>query len=317
MDIRSSHSRSQLYRQSAYADLGSVEICVQRVQHAIQQESNAENLGALALSAWEHEMSVIEDTIDVLKAEQDMETLRDHALAITKAERGSTRKGMAMWLMVQQGAVVNQAGGQDEDGHQDIPLEHALRALDVPLVRFLIKAGADVNQPDPAFGTPLLSRVVNCSCEDHAKVVKTVQILIEAGADVNKADTRDDSDTAGCTPLCCASIAGNVEVVRALVEAGADVNRGNNNGYTPLGIAAERDMVEVVQILIAAGADFDYYSSKRPNLVKTVQMLIDAGADVNKADTADDNMAAPRKRAPKKIAVTDLAHASGTDFLVK
>ena len=55
-------------------------------------------------------MSVIEDNIDVLKAEQDMETLRDHALAITKAERGSTRKGMAMWLMVQQGAVVNQAG---------------------------------------------------------------------------------------------------------------------------------------------------------------------------------------------------------------
>ena len=270
----------------------------------------------------------------VLKAEQEVQRLRDYALAITKVEKGSTRKGMAMQLMVQQGADINLPGGEDEE----IPIADALRALDAPLVRFLVKAGVDVNHPDPKYDTPLLIRVHEIPI-DHADVMKMVHILIDADADVNMIDTRDDGLTRDCTPLHAATSHGYLEVVRALIEAGADVNKGDTEySTTNLRAAIERDHVEVAQVLIAAGADVNNtnndpaiggetplciaamvpsgvnYACSSHRAALMCGVLIEAGADVNKDNIDEGHTPMHVAVFFENVEVVQLLIAAGADL---
>eukprot|EP00438_Fugacium_kawagutii_P012241 Skav216857 [mRNA] locus=scaffold1042:88560:94433:- [translate_table: standard] len=108
-------------------------------------------------------------------------------------------------------------------------------------VRFLVEAGADMNQATNDGAIPLFIAA-------HNGHIETVRFLVEAGADINQA--MND----GATPVLIAAQNGHMEAVRLLVGAGADMNQAMNHGETPLFIAAHNGHIETVRFLVEAGA---------------------------------------------------------------
>ena len=104
----------------------------------------------------------------------------------------------------------------------------------IPLLKLLIEAGADVNAGDKTGHIALML----------AENTEVIKLLIEAGADVNA------QDKYGRTALTYAE---NLEKIKLLIEAGADVNTANKkNRWTALMYAKN---AEKIKLLIEAGAD--------------------------------------------------------------
>ena len=110
------------------------------------------------------------------------------------------------------------------------------------VVKVLIDAGADVNQPGD-YGQTMVMLAA-----DH-KNLEIMQLLIDAGADVNRANEYK------IAPLASAAEQGSKEVVDLLIKAGAKVNARNTYGGTALQVAVLRGYIDIVKSLIAAGAD--------------------------------------------------------------
>jgi ankyrin repeat protein len=151
-------------------------------------------------------------------------------------------------------------------------------ALDI--VKYLVKNGADKNDPSELKHTPLFSAAL----KGHLEIV---EYLIQAKADLNQPDEN------GLTPIHSAANKGHVEVVQALIKAGAKLDTQDKDGEAPLHIAAYAGHVEVVQALIKAGAKLDARDEEgRTPLhiavlageVKVVEALIQAKADLNQPD---------------------------------
>jgi ankyrin repeat protein len=135
-------------------------------------------------------------------------------------------------------------------GKRDAPLlDIAVLNGQLETVEFLLKNGANPNQPDYSGKAPLEwvigSRGNDETAEQQAKILKA---LIESGADPN----RKDSDHYGYTPLINAASLGELEIVKILLAAGANINATNNEGMTALHFA---ENAEIAQFLIKAGAD--------------------------------------------------------------
>lgn len=154
----------------------------------------------------------------------------------------------------------------------------AARMDDLDQSRQLIKAGADIDQPEPDGTTPLLWAVYNSS-------PTLAKMLLDAGADPNIANDLD------ITPLLQASRYGNVEMIQALLSHGASLGEDSATTEPALMAAARSGSVAAVKALLDAGAD--------PNAVEpindqtalmwataeghrdVVSTLLDAGADPN------------------------------------
>lgn len=80
----------------------------------------------------------------------------------------------------------------------------------IPVVRFLIQNGADVNARDKTYGITPLHSVSN---------VKVAKILIEAGAKVNA------KDKDGKTPLCAAIEINDKDIMEILKQSGGTCDR--------------------------------------------------------------------------------------------
>ncbi len=123
------------------------------------------------------------------------------------------------------------------------PLHEAVETGDIDQVKQAIAEGADVNQEDSAFGTPLFL----AASRGHAAIAV---LLIENGADVSMEDL-----LLGWRPLHGAASAGHLDVVEILIEHGADVNAANRlTGQMPIHYAAASAHFDVVELLIALGA---------------------------------------------------------------
>lgn len=115
------------------------------------------------------------------------------------------------------------------------PLARAVELGHLPIIRALLKAGADIEAG--GVRTPLFCAVAN----RHDPVVRE---LLEQGANVNA-----PSGELGTTPLMIAAATGNPEIVRLLLEEGADPRLTDRQQQDALWAAASRGLEQVFSIL--------------------------------------------------------------------
>ncbi len=154
----------------------------------------------------------------------------------------------------------------------------AARANDLSQSRELIRAGADVNLPEPDGTTPLLWAVYNSSPE-------LVELLLDAGADPNIPNSLDLS------PLLQASRYGNAAMISALLDAGANLDDAQLGSEPALLAAARSGNIDAVKVLLDAGADANVTEAIEQQTalmwataeghLDIVKLLLDAGADPN------------------------------------
>lgn len=119
------------------------------------------------------------------------------------------------------------------------PLLRAAKALDVPVVRTLLAAGADLTLSNSRGMTPTMAaaglgsvdadtRGIYTTSDVQARAIASLTLLLDAGGDVNAPDTR------GLTPLHEAARWGWNDVVTFLVARGADLHATDRRGNTPV-----------------------------------------------------------------------------------
>jgi ankyrin repeat protein len=144
------------------------------------------------------------------------------------------------------------------------PFLMAADRADVPLMRELLKAGADPFLPNAAKSTPLMAAaglgtsdpLEEAGTEDEA--LDAVKMLLDLGADINAVDDKGDTAMHGAAY-------GNFPIiVKLLADRGADINiwkRADTEGRTPLFIAEgykagrpqpSRPTIDAIQSLMAA-----------------------------------------------------------------
>jgi len=161
----------------------------------------------------------------------------------------------------------------------DSPVAKAVKAGDLPGVRKLIAARADVNAASADGSTPLLWAAYNSDAD-------MTRALITAGAKLEAANNY------GVTPLLQASRTGDAAVMDVLLKAGADPKHAHPEGETPLMAAARSGHVDAVGLLLARGVDVnaaDAFQSETALMwaaeeghVDVVDTLLKAGADPNR-----------------------------------
>ena len=122
-------------------------------------------------------------------------------------------------------SCVAQPNLQDEDGNTALHL--ACTESNVPVVRALLGAGADVRLADIDDETPLVR-----AC--FAKSVELVDLLLKAGSDPNYPDGR---------PLEIVVRAPSLECLKLLIAAGAEVTRN-----TYLSFASEHNYLDMMKV---------------------------------------------------------------------
>ena len=102
-----------------------------------------------------------------------------------------------------------------------VDIQTAVITNDIAAVKQHIKAGSDINQPDPYGGS---SPLISAATFGKTEIAK---LLIDAGADLNV------KNNDGSTALHSAAFFCRPEIVKMLIENGADKSIINNYGATP------------------------------------------------------------------------------------
>lgn len=114
---------------------------------------------------------------------------------------------------------------------------------DLSLVRTLLEAKVDVNEPQVDGATALL-------WASHTNDLAMAEVLINGGADVSA------RNRVGASPMLEATINGNADMIALLLRNGADVNATvSATGDTPLMLAARTGIIAAVQVLLDNGAE--------------------------------------------------------------
>ncbi|QRM13767.1 ankyrin repeat family protein [Fowlpox virus] len=120
------------------------------------------------------------------------------------------------------------------------PIIEAIKLDNLPLVRLLLRHGADVNTFDPLYGYPihLAIRYGN---------IDIIKELLYHGV--------IESYSLYPSLLHQSIMCNNKEVVLLLISMGFDVNAKDNEGNTPMHLAVQKNLVGIVKILLDKGAD--------------------------------------------------------------
>lgn len=124
--------------------------------------------------------------------------------------------------LIDSGISVNEFDGLDND----TPLTSCISRVHVPLVTFLVKNGADVNQVSH-FDTPLSLSVFLGNLE-------LVDMLLHNGADINA------KNAVGYTALYVACLRDQLQIIDYLVRKGADITVTDKNEETPFAMVMGR-----------------------------------------------------------------------------
>jgi ankyrin repeat protein len=165
------------------------------------------------------------------------------------------------------------------------PFLMAADRADVPLMRELLKLGADPFLPNADNSTPLMAAagfgtanpLEEAGTEPEAQ--EAVKLLLDAGADINAVDNNGDTAMHG------AAYGNFPTIVQLLADRGADVNiwkRPDTQGRTPLFVAEgykagrpqpSRPTIEAIQrLMVAAGVPMD---GARPRIRDIYEKLPD------------------------------------------
>lgn len=185
-----------------------------------------------------------------------------------------------------------------------------------PIVRALLKRGANIDATDCAKNTPLM----HASRAARKDVVAT---LLSACPKPTVNCRNQD----GSIPL--GSIAGNggEEITRMLLDAGADIEAKDDKGRTPLVRAVSYGHIDVINTLLDRGANIETRSLKgytplfdavyaAVNALETVQLLLRRGADVHAKDNIGNTALYHAAGGSIKIITALLEHEPSADVLV-
>lgn len=150
-------------------------------------------------------------------------------------------------------------------------LHVAVKKGDLVVVKMLVKHGADIDAPDKAGRSPLLTALLarnplvaeylvkqQARLDADAVLRETVRLgqadrdvidfLVKQGAEL------DLPDEQGNTPLHIAILNGHRVNAKYLVKKGADIDLADRSGRTPLEMAIERNEVDIERMLRQFGA---------------------------------------------------------------
>jgi ankyrin repeat protein len=212
------------------------------------------------------------------------------------------------------------------------PLHVAVAEYQADIVRFLVRAGADLGARTEHHRTPL--HVALEFCPDLVPVLQRLGAVLDApsAAYLDAVDTLSahldggasaSDGSSGVDLLSWAALGGAPATARLLLERGADADGG------ALHAAARSGRLDMVRLLLDAGADVDRRdpeTGRAPlhaavaagpdgDTPEIVRVLLSAGADVN-ATTADGATALDISRvAAARHRRNDAGRATGNDDL--
>lgn len=181
----------------------------------------------------------------------------DVSLATTASSVGASRQNASEFFFPQISMYLNV---------KDTPLHMAAAAGSLPIVKLLLKHGADCRAKNRLGMEPLhhASQSTRNNSSDQDKVIS---LLVSHGACV------DACDKSGVTPLLKAVRARSFTAVKALLKAGADPRKPNKSGSTPLHLA--------VQNTGASGSGTEIAKSRQS---KIIALLLEKGAKSSDRD---------------------------------
>ena len=187
--------------------------------------------------------------------------------------------------LIKQGAQVN-----PKDGSL-VPLAQALYMQNAPMVKLLLKHGADVSLNDKNHWALLIIAV-------YFQRADLVRLLLKYKAPVNVCDTYYNSRGYRLerTPLILAIKNNSLDIAESLLEAGADVNQSVNNcTQSPLLMAIQTGSEQALDLLLKYNVDVNvqggytrrniplislYYSvMPKDKKLRFFNKLLQAGAD--------------------------------------
>lgn len=137
------------------------------------------------------------------------------------------------------------------DNENDTPLSHAIYTRELPIIRSLLDAKADLH-----LGTPLITAVRVESMEIVECLLQTREKAEETACTANAPCLLREHDAFGQTPLIWAVAYRNIHLVALLLQKKARVNDQDHNGNTALIHATKiQGPQETLSLLLQAGAN--------------------------------------------------------------
>ena len=130
--------------------------------------------------------------------------------------------------------LLRQGVDKDETDRDGTALWKAACEDHLPIVRFLVEQGADMEKASLRGTTPLII----ASEKGRSEVVR---YLLEQGAD------RDKANPNGWTALHWAAFMGHLEIAVLLMSYGADLNARDNDGRLPIDLARTEAMKQAIR----------------------------------------------------------------------
>ncbi|KAF9415143.1 hypothetical protein HW555_007120 [Spodoptera exigua] len=143
------------------------------------------------------------------------------------------------------------------------PLATAVRKGDINTVRFLLSAGAEIEQRSATGQSALHIAVLNAN-------IPIVQLLLEQGADFEGRDLNDLRVEHYAVDSC------SLEMLRYILDRGGDVHVEDSNGWTPLFRAlCQNAATEVIEELVVRGSSLELADRAGLPLTSAARLLRD------------------------------------------
>jgi len=149
---------------------------------------------------------------------------------------------------------------QSKSVNAETPVMVAIEAGQMPMVKFLIAAGADLTYKDEQGRTPVSVAIK----QGNTQILKLLMDQLHLTP-----DTKDDK---GKTILENAIASGNIATVKFLIEQGANINLQDGSGNTLLDRAIANGNQQLAAVLKSAGAKRNINKSFKPGQLNEIKL---------------------------------------------